>query len=70
MVKTHAYTLEEVAEAFDGPDGAVTRLDKLWTERTSISRREQESDQESSKKSGEGERQTERESEQDIQIQS
>jgi len=68
MVKTHSYTLEEVAEAFDGPDGAVTRLDKLWTERSSISR-EQESDHESSKKSGEGERGREREQEQEIQIQ-
>ncbi|KAL7411188.1 putative hexose transport-related protein [Mrakia frigida] len=53
MVKTHSYTLEEVAEAFDGPEGAVTRLDKLWTDRNPSGRAEREADQESGSKKSE-----------------
>jgi hypothetical protein len=36
MVETIHYTLEEISEAFDGPDTGVSRLDKMMAERNGV----------------------------------
>lgn len=30
MVETHSYTLEEISEAFDGPNATISMLDKHY----------------------------------------
>lgn len=50
MVETIHYTLEEITEAFEGPNAGVSRLDKLMAERNGVPHVVVEEDVEHSKK--------------------